>query len=515
MLPAQSTEDADVVVLNTCCIRENADNRLYGNLGQLRAVKERRPGMQIAVGGCLAQKDRGALLERAPWVDAVFGTHNVGHAAELLERARTEGPVMEILDAAATDREEFPSVLPVRREMPFAAWVTIQVGCDNRCAFCIVPAVRGREISRPFAEVVSEVSSLAERGTVEVTLLGQNVNSYGRDLALAARSSTDWRAQAYMTGERWADRRCSPGEAALRRPVDCRGGGGGDRAGALSPARTQRISAPRRSRPWPRRGAFARTCTCRCSLGSDRVLAMMRRGYTAGRYLERLAAARSTIEDLAVTTDIIVGFPGETEDDFEQTLEVAAEAQYDSAYTFLFSPRPGHRRCPAHRRVRRARGGSGALRALTRGCRAQRPAPSPGTGGARRGGARRGAGQKGRPGALSRGARDRTSSFTSTGKDLRAGMLVEVLIEQRRAAFPAGKSGPRARPAQCRKLIPVAAGTGAGARDGTKVATALKAWSPAERLHRPPAFCLGRHDGMREVGARRAGGARRSATSRS
>ena len=155
MVAADSPEGADVVIFNTCCIRENADNRLYGNLGQMRALKQERPGLQIAVGGCLAQKDRDKVLERAPWVDAVFGTHNVGHAVALLERARSEGPVVEILEAAATDAAEFPSALPVRRELPFSAWVTIQVGCDNRCAFCIVPSVRGKEISRPYADDVA------------------------------------------------------------------------------------------------------------------------------------------------------------------------------------------------------------------------------------------------------------------------------------------------------------------------------------------------------------------------
>ena len=164
MVAAHSVEDADVVIFNTCCIRENADNRLYGNLGQLRALKQQRPGLQIAVGGCLAQKDRDKVLERAPWVDAVFGTHNVGHAADLLERARREGPVVEILESAATAAEEFPSALPVRRELPFAAWVTVQVGCDNKCAFCIVPSVRGREISRPFSEVVAEVRAIGGPG---------------------------------------------------------------------------------------------------------------------------------------------------------------------------------------------------------------------------------------------------------------------------------------------------------------------------------------------------------------
>ncbi|MGC8627460.1 MAG: MiaB/RimO family radical SAM methylthiotransferase [Acidimicrobiales bacterium] len=340
MLPAGRLEDADVVVLNTCCIRENADNRLYGNLGQLRALKQQRPGMQIAVGGCLAQKDREAVLQRAPWVDVVFGTHNVGHVSNLLGTARAKGPVVEILEVAATDAEEFPSALPVRRELPFAAWVTIQVGCDNHCAFCIVPAVRGKEISRPFGQVVSEVEELADKGVVEVTLLGQNVNSYGRDLALAARRDPDWRAHAHSTGKQWASAgkpEARPLFADLLRAV----------------ARADGIERVRFTSPHPKdlrpetievMATEAAVCPhlhLPLQSGSDRVLALMRRGYTASRYLERLVAARSAIADLAVTTDIIVGFPGETEDDFERTLEVTAEAEYDSAYTFIFSPRPG------------------------------------------------------------------------------------------------------------------------------------------------------------------------------
>ena len=183
MVPAVGPDDADVIVLNTCCIRENADNKLYGHLGHLRAAKDRRPDLQIAVAGCLAQKDRDLVRRTAPHVDVVFGTHNVGRAAELLQRARRDGPLTEIVD----EFEEFPSALPVQREAGHAAWVTIQVGCDNSCAFCIVPAVRGPEISRPLHDVVAEVESLAAGGVTEVTLLGQNVNSYGRDLALAAR----------------------------------------------------------------------------------------------------------------------------------------------------------------------------------------------------------------------------------------------------------------------------------------------------------------------------------------
>ena len=303
-------ESADVVVLNTCCIRENADNKLYGNLGHLKALKERRPEVQIAVGGCLAQKDRELIQARAPHTDVVFGTHNVGSAAALLERARLEGPVMEILE----ESEAFPSALPARRDLPWSAWVTIQIGCDNTCAFCIVPAVRGREISRPFDDVVAEVERLAGAGTVEVTLLGQNVNSYGRDLT-----------------------RRRPLFADLLR-----------RVGAVEGIRRVRWTSPHPKDLRPETVAAMAEVPSICEhlhlplqAGSDRVLAAMHRGYTAGRYLEKLAAARRAVPDLAVTTDLIVGFPGETEDDFAATLEVVAEAGFDSAYTFVFSPRPG------------------------------------------------------------------------------------------------------------------------------------------------------------------------------
>ncbi|MGI8807623.1 MAG: tRNA (N6-isopentenyl adenosine(37)-C2)-methylthiotransferase MiaB [Acidimicrobiales bacterium] len=311
MVAADDVEDADVVVLNTCCIRENADNKLYGTLGHLQSLKARKPGMQIAVGGCLAQKDRDIVQTRAPQVDAVFGTHNVGRAAELLHQAAASGAaVMEILEEDAA----FPSALPVRRELPYTAWVTIQIGCDNSCAFCIVPAVRGKEISRPFDEIVDEVRGLAESGTVELTLLGQNVNSYGRDLTRRRPLFAELlRAVGDVEGIRRV-RFTSPHPKDLRPETIA--------AMAESPAACEHLHLPLQS-------------------GSDRVLAAMHRGYTADRYLERLAAARAAVPDLAATTDIIVGFPGETDDDFERTLEVAAEAAYDSAYTFVFSPRPG------------------------------------------------------------------------------------------------------------------------------------------------------------------------------
>jgi tRNA-2-methylthio-N6-dimethylallyladenosine synthase len=319
-------EDADVVVLNTCCIRENADNKLYGTLGHLKSLKDRKPGMQIAVAGCLAQKDRDMVTARAPHVDVVLGTHNVHRAAELLHEAEASGAsIVEILEEAVTDDlDAFPSALPVRREVPWAGWVTIQIGCDNTCAFCIVPAVRGREISRPFDDIVREVQVAAEDGVTEVTLLGQNVNSYGRDLTLAAR-------QAGGT-----DRVRPLFDRLLRAVGDVEGI---ERVRYTSPhpkdLRPETIAAMAETR------AVCEHLHLPLQSGSDRVLAAMHRGYTADRYLERLAAARAAIDDLAVTTDLIVGFPGETDDDFEHTLEVAAEAAYDSAYTFIYSPRPG------------------------------------------------------------------------------------------------------------------------------------------------------------------------------
>jgi tRNA-2-methylthio-N6-dimethylallyladenosine synthase len=313
MEPAASLDDADVVVLNTCCIRENADNKLYGHLGRLKALKTARPGLQIAVGGCLAQKDRDLIVERAGHVDVVFGTHNLAHAPALLaEAARRGEPVVEILE----EHEAYPSALPAQREVDHRAWVTIQIGCDNSCAFCIVPSVRGAEVSRRMGDVVHEVQELVADGVVEVTLLGQNVNSYGRDLGAG-----QWRPQ-------FAD---------LLRAVD-----------DVDGIRRVRFTSPHPKDQRPETVAAMAELDSVCEhlhlplqSGSDRTLARMRRGYTAERYLARLEAARAAIPDLAVTTDIIVGFPGETDEDFEATMEVVDAASYDAAYTFVFSPRPG------------------------------------------------------------------------------------------------------------------------------------------------------------------------------
>jgi tRNA-2-methylthio-N6-dimethylallyladenosine synthase len=324
---AESEDVADVVVLNTCCIRENADNKLYGNLGHLKPWKEARAGRQIVVSGCLAQKDRDLVASKAKHVDVVMGTHNVHRAAELLGQARdADAPLVEILEAAVVDDHAmFPSVLPARRETSYNAWVTIQIGCDNNCAFCIVPAVRGAEISRPYADIVAEVERLAADGVTEVTLLGQNVNSYGRDLQLAARRAGDAAAKP------------RPLFADLLRDV-----------GAVEGIRRVRYTSPHPKDMRPETFAAMAEAPAVCEhlhyplqSGSDRVLALMHRGYTGERYLARLAEARATIDGLAVSTDIIVGFPGETDDDFERTLEVTAAAEFDDAFTFIFSPRPG------------------------------------------------------------------------------------------------------------------------------------------------------------------------------
>jgi tRNA-2-methylthio-N6-dimethylallyladenosine synthase len=303
-------EGADVVVLNTCAVRENADNRLYGNLGQLYPVKQRRPDMQIAVGGCLAQKDRARIIERAPWVDVVFGTHNLASLPVLLERARHNHEAqIEIVEALQT----FPSDLPTRRESPYSAWVSISVGCDNRCSFCIVPSLRGTEKDRRPGDVLAEVRALVEADVVEVTLLGQNVNSYGRSF-----------------GDRFAFGRL------LRSCGEIDG-----------------LERVRFTSPHPRDftedviAAMAETANVCPGLhmplqsGSDAVLRAMRRSYRQERYLDIIARVRAAIPAAAITTDIIVGFPGETESDFEDTLGVVRAARFASAFTFKYSPRPG------------------------------------------------------------------------------------------------------------------------------------------------------------------------------
>src|SRR4051812_15311706 len=300
----------DVVVFNTCAVRENADNRLYGNLGQLLPVKKQHPGMQIAVGGCLAQKDQGTIVERAPWVDVVFGTHNVGSLPTLLERARIEQESqVELLEAL----EVFPSTLPTRRESAYRAWVSISVGCNNTCTFCIVPSLRGKERDRRPGDILREVEALVADGVMEITLLGQNVNSYGVEFGDTLAFGKLLRACGAVDGLERV-RFTSPHPAAFTSDVID--------AMAATPNVCHQLHMPLQS-------------------GSDRVLREMKRSYRSARFLSILDEVRAAMPDAAITTDIIVGFPGETEEDFQATLDVVAQARFSSAFTFQYSKRPG------------------------------------------------------------------------------------------------------------------------------------------------------------------------------
>ena len=308
--------DADVVVFNTCAVRENADNKLYGNLSHLAPRKQADPDMQIAVGGCLAQKDRDAVLARAPWVDVVFGTHNIGSLPTLLERARHNRTAqVEIAEAL----REFPSALPAARESAYAAWVSVSVGCNNTCTFCIVPSLRGRELDRSPADILAEVRALVDQGVLEVTLLGQNVNAYGVSFA-DPQAPRDRGAFATLL------RRCG---------------------------RIEGLERVRFTSPHPAEftddviEAMAQTTNVCPALhmplqsGSDRVLRAMRRSYRAEKYLGILDRVRQAMPHAAITTDIIVGFPGETEEDFAATLDVVRQARFSAAFTFQYSRRPG------------------------------------------------------------------------------------------------------------------------------------------------------------------------------
>ncbi|OBI10116.1 tRNA (N6-isopentenyl adenosine(37)-C2)-methylthiotransferase MiaB [Mycolicibacter heraklionensis] len=313
---APADADADLVVFNTCAVRENADNKLYGNLSHLAPNKRSNPDMQIAVGGCLAQKDKDSVLSRAPWVDVVFGTHNLGSLPALLERARhNRSAQVEIVESL----REFPSSLPAARDSAYSAWVSISVGCNNSCTFCIVPSLRGREVDRSPEDILAEVRALAAEGVLEVTLLGQNVNAYGVSFAdpelprdrgafaslLRACGDIDGLERVRFTSPHPAEFTDDVIEAMAQTPNVC-----------------PTLHMPLQS-------------------GSDRVLRAMRRSYRAERYLGILDRVRAAIPDAAITTDLIVGFPGETEQDFEETLQVVAAARFSAAFTFQYSKRPG------------------------------------------------------------------------------------------------------------------------------------------------------------------------------
>ncbi len=314
--PAPEGEPADLVLLNTCAVRENADNRLYGTLGHLKRDKQEH-GTTIVVGGCLAQKDGTTVAEKAPWVDLVYGTHNIADLPDLLARADSESvPVVELVEQLET----FPSALPAKREVRHHAWTSISVGCDNQCTFCIVPSLRGPERSRRLGDVVAEVQGLVADGVVEVTLLGQNVNSYGRDLPT--------KAGARRGPSRFAELLRAVGE------VD-----GIERIRFTSPHPhdfTEDVLETMAEVP-----TVCQHLHLPLQSGSDRVLRAMRRSYRSRRFLDLVDRTRELMPDAALTTDIIVGFPGETDEDFEQTLEVVAASQFDQAFTFQYSPRPG------------------------------------------------------------------------------------------------------------------------------------------------------------------------------
>src|SRR3954451_20054257 len=314
MLPTEDPGDARVIVLNTCAIRENADNKLYGNLGHLKPLKDRRPDLRIVVAGCLAQKDQGLIQRRAPWVDVVVGTHALPSLLELVRQSETDGPQMDVREYTET----FPSALPAVRGDAHRAWVSVSVGCDNHCTFCIVPLVRGPQRSRAIGDVLAEVQGLAARGVVEITLLGQNVNTYGRDLTVPESSRRS----------RFAE---------LLRLVN-----------EVDGIRRIRFTSPHPHDFTPDVVEAMAGCANVCEhihfplqSGSDRVLRLMRRSYRADRYLSWVARIREAVPGIAFSTDVIVGFPGETEEDFRGTLRVVEEARFDSAYTFQYSPRPG------------------------------------------------------------------------------------------------------------------------------------------------------------------------------
>ena len=307
---APADEQADVVVFNTCAVRENADNKLYGNLSHLAPVKAANPGMQIAVGGCLAQKDRSTITARAPYVDVVFGTHNIGSLPVLLERARVmEEAQVEILESL----EVFPSTLPTKRDSAYAAWVSISVGCNNTCTFCIVPALRGKEKDRRPGEILAEIEALVAEGVSEITLLGQNVNAYGVEFGDRQAFSKLLRACGEIEGLERV-RFTSPHPAEFTDDVI--------EAMAETPNVMPQLHMPLQS-------------------GSDKVLKDMRRSYRQAKYLGIIERVRAAMPDAAITTDIIVGFPGETEEDFQATLDVVREARFANAYTFQYSKRPG------------------------------------------------------------------------------------------------------------------------------------------------------------------------------
>jgi tRNA-2-methylthio-N6-dimethylallyladenosine synthase len=307
---AADREDADVLVFNTCTIREKPDTKLAAYLGEAAARKRRRPDTVVAVGGCYAEAQRERIFETYPFVDVAFGPGSIPHLGDWIEAGGHAVP-----RGRFGSHETFAATLPMHRERRFSAWVQVSMGCNSVCSYCIVPAVRGREQSRRPGEIVAEVEALAREGVMEITLLGQNVNSWGRDLAPDLRTEFGELLRACDAVEGIERIRfTSPHPKDFRAPVIA--------AMAESAAVCEHVHLPLQS-------------------GSTRLLKAMRRTYTRQRYLRLVAELRDAIPDLALGTDIIVGFPGETEGDFRETLEVVEEVGYDSAFTFVYSPRAG------------------------------------------------------------------------------------------------------------------------------------------------------------------------------
>ena len=317
---ARSQEAADVIVFNTCTVREKPDQRFAAHIAQARALKKRDPEKVIAVGGCYAEAQRERIFELYPEVDVAFGPGSISHLADWVG-AGGQG----IARGRFAEWAEFAAELPVRRERRFQAWVQISMGCNSKCAYCIVPAVRGREQSRRPGDVVAEVSALARDGVREVTLLGQNVNSWGRDLLPELKTEFGELLRT-LDGVEGIERIrfTSPHPKDFRDPVIA--------AMAECESVCEQIHLPLQS-------------------GSTRILKAMRRTYTRERYLALVEKLRSAIPDLALTTDVIVGFPGESDADFAQTLEVVQEVGYDGAFTFVFSPRSGTEAATMHDQV--------------------------------------------------------------------------------------------------------------------------------------------------------------------
>jgi tRNA-N(6)-(isopentenyl)adenosine-37 thiotransferase enzyme MiaB len=326
---ALSIEMADLILFNTCCVRENAENRTYGNIGALKALKQSRPGIIIGVCGCMAQEPAEVekIRQSYPHVDLIFGTHNLHQLPELIQKVQNTGSlVVEVWD---TDGAIYEG-LPIRRDESFKAWVTIMYGCNNFCSYCIVPYVRGRERSRRPEQILAEIEDLVRDGVVEITLLGQNVNSYGKDLAGSHSEFGSGSKSGSLQDPKWSFAR-------LLREIARKTG--------IQRIRFQ-TSHPKDLSDELIETIAAEPKVCRhlhlpVQAGSTKVLQAMNRCYTREQYIELVKKIRARIPDLALTSDIIVGFPGELAEDFQDTLKLVNEVRYDGAFTFIYSPRVG------------------------------------------------------------------------------------------------------------------------------------------------------------------------------